>query len=46
MTRAARELRISQPALSAMLKKLEAAGSQSGQTTEPLMLEKVLIQVK
>lgn len=29
-----------------VLKKLEAGGSQSGQTTEPLMLEKVLIQVK
>ena len=29
-----------------VLKKLEAAGSQSGQTSETLMLEKVLIQVK
>jgi len=29
-----------------VLKKLEAAGSQSGQTSELLMLEKVLIQVK
>jgi hypothetical protein len=29
-----------------VLKKLEAAGSQSGQTSEPLKMEKVTVEVR